>query len=205
MSGTAVPDDPAFEASVEPINDALADEMIGLSWHQGCPVRIADLRLITMNHWGFDGELHRGELVVHEDVATDIVGVFRRLFGAHFPIQRMERIEGYGGDDDASMAANNTAAFNCREITGGGAFSVHSWGKAVDINPVENPYVKDGIVLPPSSSAFVDRAVVRPGMIVDGDVVVEAFAAIGFSWGGNWDRLKDYQHFESEDPTAQTR
>ena len=205
MSAAAVPDDPVFEGSVEPISDSLAEAMTGVSWHPGCPVRIADLRLITMSHRGFDGAVHRGELVVHENVATDIVDVFSQLFDARFPIRRMERIDVYDGDDDASMAADNTAAFNCREITGGETLSVHSWGTAVDINPLENPYVKGEIVLPPSGAAFVDREDVRPGMIVDGDIVVEAFAAIGFSWGGNWDRLKDYQHFESEDPTAQTR
>jgi hypothetical protein len=109
----------------------------------------------------------------------------------------MERVEAYGGDDDASMAADNTSAFNCREITGGGAFSNHSWGTAIDVNPLENPYVKGDVVLPDAGAAYLDRSDVRPGMIVDGDVVVTAFAAIGFEWGGDWNRLKDYQHFEA--------
>ena len=192
--------DAAFEAVVEPISDALAQEMIGVSWHPGCPVPIASLRLITMDHWGFDGQKHRGELVVHEDVADDIVSVFGTLFAARFPILRMDRIEHYDGDDDRSMAADNTSAFNCRAITGGVGYSVHSWGKAIDINPLENPYIRDGVVLPPAGEAYLDRGDVRPGMIVDGDVVVEAFAAIGFDWGGHWDRLLDYQHFEVPDP-----
>ena len=186
---------------MEPIGEPLAAEMRAVSWRPGCPVPISDLRLITMNHWGFDGQVHTGELVVHADVADDIVGVFARLFDVGYPIRRMERIEHYGGDDDASMAADNTSAFNCRPITGGGAFSVHSWGKAVDINPVENPYVKGDIVLPEAGRPFVDRSSSRPGVIVDDDVVVEAFAAIGFVWGGDWTRLKDYQHFEVEDPS----
>ena len=176
--------------------------MIGVSWHPGCPVRISDLRLITMDHWGFDGTSHRGELVVHESVADGLVDVFGQLFAARFPILRMDCIERFDGDDDRSMAADNTSAFNCREIAGGGPYSVHSWGKALDINPLENPYVKDGIVLPAAGAAYLDRDDVRPGMILDGDLVVEAFAAIGFSWGGNWNRLKDYQHFEVADPTA---
>jgi len=193
-------DDPLFEASIEPIDEALAEEMSGVSWHPGCPVAIGDLRLITMNHWGFDGEVHRGELVVHADVAVDLVDVFGRLFSDRFPIFRMARIEVYDGDDDASMAANNTSAFNCREIAGGGPVSVHSFGRAVDINPVENPYVKDGRVLPPAGAAFLDRDDVRPGMIADADAVVEAFRAVGFTWGGNWTSLTDYQHFESVRP-----
>ena len=178
--------EPQFEASVEPIGEQLAAEMRAVSWRPECPVPISDLRLITMNHWGFDGQVHTGELVVHADVADDIVGVFDRLFDVGYPIRRMERIEHYAGDDDASMAADNTSAFNCRPITGGGAFSVHSWGKAIDINPVENPYVKGDIVLPEAGQPFVDRNSSRPGVIVDGDVVVEAFAAIGFVWGGDW-------------------
>jgi hypothetical protein len=130
------------------------------------------------------------------------VTVFGRLFTARFPILRMERIDRYGGDDNASMSANNTSSFNCREIAGGGPYSIHSWGKAIDINPVENPYVKGGVVLPPTGTSYLDREHVRPGMIVDGDLVVQAFADIGFSWGGHWERLLDYQHFEVADPTA---
>ena len=192
--------EPPFTASVDPIGEPLATEMRAVSWRPGCPVPISDLRLITMNHWGFDGQIHAGGLVVHADVADDVVGAFATLFDVGYPIRRMERIEHYAGDDDASMAADNTSAFNCRPITGGGEFSNHSWGKAIDINPVENPYVKGDIVLPEAGRPFVDRSSSRPGVIVDGDVVVEAFAAIGFSWGGNWTRLKDYQHFEVENP-----
>lgn len=198
MSIGGASNDATFDALVEPISDDLAEEMIGVSWHPDCPVPISDLRLITMNHWGFDDRLHRGELVVHEDVADDLVTVFGQLFTDRFPILRMERIELYDGDDEESMVADNTSAFNCREIAGGGPYSIHSWGKAIDINPVENPYIKDGIVLPPSGTSYLDREDVRPGMIVDGDVVVQAFAAIGFVWGGNWDRLQDYQHFEGQ-------
>ena len=196
------PEEPAFAATVSSISAQLADEMRDVSWRPGCPVPISDLRLITMNHWGFDGQLHDGELVVHADVADDVIAVFATMFAAEFPIARMERVERYDGDDNASMAADNTSAFNCREITGGGAFSVHSWGKAVDINPVENPYVRGSLVLPPAGAGFVDRGNVRPGMIADGDIVVEAFDAAGFAWGGHWTRLQDYQHFEIEDPTA---
>ena len=188
---------PTFVATVTPIDDALAGEMRGVSWHPGCPVSIEQLRIIRMPHWGFDGQVHDGELVVHRDVAADVAGVFGTMFAQRFPIARMERVEAYGGDDGASMAGDNTSAFNCREITGGGAFSNHSWGMAIDINPLENPYVKGGVVEPEAGSAFLDRSDVRPGMIVDGDVVVEAFAAIGWDWGGDWSRLKDYQHFEA--------
>jgi hypothetical protein len=186
-----------YEASIDEIGDELATGMVGVSWHEGCPVPLSALRLLTMSFWGFDGESHRGELVVHEDVAGGVVSVFGQLFAARFPIRSMDRIERFGGDDEASMAADNTSCFNCREIAGGGPYSIHSWGKAIDINPLENPYIKDGLVLPPAGVDFLDRGQQHPGMIYDGDFVVEAFAAIGFTWGGHWERLLDYQHFEA--------
>ena len=200
--GNAATAAPAFAASIEPISNELVDEMVGVSWRPGCPVPISDLRLITMNHWGFDGELHRGELVVHADVADDIVTVFGEMYAARFPILRMERIENYGGDDDASMAADNTSAFNCREITGGGAMSRALVGQGGRHQSAREPVRQERGVLPPAGEAFLDRGDVRPGMIVDGDVVTTAFASIGFVWGGDWTRLKDYQHFEASSATS---
>jgi hypothetical protein len=193
---------PSFAHAVDRIDSTLAAQMRSVSWHPGCPVAISELRLVTMNHWGFDGEPHPGELVVHEAVAADVVAVFGQLYAARFPIARMQRIDAYGGDDDASMAADNTSAFNCRVIAGTDSLSIHSWGMAIDINPVENPYVRDDAVQPPASADFLDRDDVRPGMIVDGDAVVQAFAGTGFTWGGHWQRLKDYQHFEIADPPS---
>jgi hypothetical protein len=201
---TSTSPSPTFVATVAPIDAALAEEMSGVSWRPGCPVPIDDLRIIRMPHWGFDGHVHDGELVVHRNVAADVAGAFATMFAQHFPIAGMVRVEHYGGDDDASMAADNTSAFNCREITGGGAFSNHSWGMAIDVNPLENPYVKGDLVLPDAGAAYLDRSDVRPGMIVEGDVVVTAFAAIGFEWGGDWNRLLDYQHFEAADRSSGT-
>lgn len=189
---------PPFRATIEPISPELAQEMIGVSWEEGCPVPIEDLRLVSMNHWGFDDASHDGELVVHEDVAEDVAGVFGQLYEARFPIRRMERIEHYGGSDDASMAADNTSAFNCRAITGGTRYSIHSYGKAIDINTIENPYVSGDLVLPPAGADYLDRDNVRPGMILAKDFVVKAFKKIGFKWGGYWDDPIDYQHFEAK-------
>jgi hypothetical protein len=160
-------------------------------------VGLEDLRLLTLLHYGFDGRVHTGELVVHRDVARDVVRVFRALFEAKFPIQRMRLIDVYQGDDDRSMAADNTSGFNCRYATGHpGVWSEHSYGRAVDINPLLNPYVsRDGTVLPDEGRPFADRSRVDPGMIHDGDTVVGAFAAIGWGWGGGWTSFRDYQHF----------
>jgi hypothetical protein len=180
------------------IDESTLDLMTGLSWRPECPVPIEDLRLVTLTHWGYDGRVHQGMLVVHEDEARPVVKVFRRLFRARFPIRRMQLVDEYGADDDRSMAANNTSAFNCRPVTGGSGWSQHSYGWAIDINPIQNPYVaSDGTVLPPEGAAYVDRTRTARGMIHDGDVVVRAFAAIGWEWGGRFQSIKDYQHFSA--------
>ncbi len=186
-----------FVAVVTPVPRAYRPKMIGVSWKPGCPVAIDDLRIITMTYRGFDGRAHLGRLMVNRDVARGVVRAFRKMYAAGFPIRRMELIEAYDASDDASMAADNTSAFNCRPITGTtDRFSIHSYGRAIDINTVENPYVKGTTVLPPAGREFLDRSVVRPGMIVKGDVTYDAFTAEGFGWGGDYVTLKDYQHFE---------
>lgn len=187
-----------YFSSVAPIGAATRDRMQH-SWRPGCPVPLDDLRLLAVAHWGFDGRAHRGELVVHADAAGGLAGVFGALFDAWFPLERMELVDVYGADDDASMAANNSSAFNCRPVTGNpGVWSEHSFGRAIDLNPVQNPYVTSaGAVLPPSGEPFVDRSRSSPGMIHAGGAVVRAFAAIGWAWGGDWTSPKDYQHFSA--------
>lgn len=168
------------------------------SWRSGCPVAPADLRKLQLGYWGFDSQPHTGVLVVHAEEADALIGVFRRLYDRRFPIRRMEPIDVYGGSDDASIAADNTSAFNCRNAVASGPpqWSAHAYGRAVDVNPVENPYILDGDVLPPAGAPYVDRSNVRPGMAVKGGELVAAFAAAGWSWGGGWAN-PDYQHFSA--------
>lgn len=160
---------------------------------------VEDLRLLTLDHWGFDGAVHTGELVIHRDQAANVLRAMERLFVLKFPIERMELVDNYGGDDNRSMAANNTSAFNCREVQGSpGVWSQHSYGRAVDINPVQNPYLpRSGPAAPPAGAAYTDRSDARPGMILSGGGEVQAFASIGWKWGGDWSGSKDYQHFSS--------
>ncbi len=164
------------------------------SWRPGCPVPLADLRYVTVSHRTFDGGAAIGELVVHADVADAVVSVFRDLFAAGYPIALMRLVDDFQADDDASMAADNTSAFNCRSVTGGSAWSEHSYGRAIDVNPVQNPYVLGATVLPPAGARYVGRPD-EPGVLHAGDAVVTAFAAAGWQWGGDWDRPVDYQHF----------
>jgi hypothetical protein len=187
-----------FEGSVSTL-DAATRARMTFSWRAGCPVPLNDLRILRMTHLGFDGGVHAGELVVHEDHAGVVLGVFRALFESEFPIERMELVDEYEGDDDRSMAANNTSAFNCRPSTGSpGEWSQHSYGLAIDINPVQNPYVaKNGDVDPPKGAAYADRSTKAPGVIHRNDAVVQAFARIRWEWGGDWTSAKDYQHFSA--------
>jgi hypothetical protein len=187
-----------FRGTISKIGPELADRMTPTSWRPGCPVRLRDLRLLTLGHWGFDGEPKTGRLVVHEDVARDVRAVFRRLYAVGFPIRRMWLIDAYGGSDFRSIEADNTSAFNCRRATGSGNWSMHAYGLAVDVNPIENPYVESGRVYHERSKRYLDRSKRRKGMIRAGDAVVRAFASIGWGWGGSWaGSVKDYQHFSA--------
>ena len=168
------------------------------SWRPGCPVGPAQLRRIRLRYVGFDGRSHVGQLVVNERVVPDVVSVFRALYTAHFPIRQMQPIDVYRGSDSRSTAADNTSSFNCRFAVAPGPkhWSMHAYGEAIDINTVENPYLEGGRVLPPSGAPYADRSRVRRGMAVAGNVLVRAFDATGWGWGGRWPgATKDYQHF----------
>jgi D-alanyl-D-alanine carboxypeptidase len=190
---------PAFTGSSSAIDPGLRARMKGISWRRGCPVPIASLRLLELTYWGFDGAAHQGRLVVHRDAAAAILGVMEALYRERFPIRRMRLIDAYGGADRKSMAADNTSAFNCRFVAGRpGVWSQHAYGRAIDLNPIENPYVTgSGHVSPPAGKKFAKRSRRAPGMIHAGDAVVHAFAARGWEWGGNWPWPKDYQHFSA--------
>jgi hypothetical protein len=172
--------------------------MIGRSWHTGCPVPLRALRLIHMRYWGFDARWHRGEMVVHHAHSDDVVRVFHRLYDVRFPIRRMRLVDRYGADDKRSMAADNTSAFNCRWRAGVCCtWSQHAYGRAIDVDPVENPFLWHGTVAPPAGAHFLDRSMHRRGMIHLHDEVWWAFHAVGWSWGGTWRHDRDYQHFSS--------
>jgi hypothetical protein len=187
---------PAFTSSVAVIDAATAARM-NYSYRAGCPVGLADLRLVRLRYYGFDRVARTGELVVHRTATAAVVAAFRAMYAARFPIQRMVLVDVYRGDDHASMDANNTSAFNCRNVQGGSGWSEHAYGTAIDINPVQNPYVAGSTVLPAAGRAYLTRTNNRPGMIVRGDVVVRSFAAAGWGWGADFATLKDYQHFSA--------
>jgi hypothetical protein len=170
---------------------------LGASWHAGCPVGPAQLRLVRLSYVGFDGRAHTGSLVVNRAVVGQVERVFARLYAARFPIRSMRPVSAFGGSDPHSMAADNTSAFNCRTAVAPGPkqWSVHAYGEAIDVNTVENPYVEGGAVLPAAGRRYLDRGSYRPGMAVPGGTLVTAFASVGWQWGGRWTGSPDYQHF----------
>lgn len=187
---------PEYRSTAVRIDSATAQRMSS-SWRSGCPVPLSRLRLLKLRFVGFDGQAHWGELVVNADVADDVRATFSRLYSARFRIERMRLVDAYGADDDASMAANNTSAFNCRRVGGSSSWSEHAYGRAIDINPVQNPYVRGTSVQPPSGSYFLDRRGSQLGLIQANSAATRAFDSIGWGWGGRWTRSKDYQHFSS--------
>lgn len=196
----ATPDDlpppsgEGFEYSVGPVPD---DVLARSSWSPECPVGVDELAYVTVSHVGFDGMAHTGELLVNADWADQVVEVFRTLYLSKFPIEQMRIIRAEEIDAPPTGDWNDTTSFVCRPAVGSSSWSQHAYGLAIDINPFHNPYSKGDLVLPELASAYVDRADVRPGMIQSGDVVVSAFADMGWVWGGNWNTLKDWMHFSA--------
>lgn len=200
--GEDLPRLPAYASQVSRLDDATRERMLGVSHRPAeCPLPLSRLRLVEVSYVDLDGAPRTGELVVLARLSDDVVGIFRDLYRARFPIARMRLVDDYGGDDDRSMAANNSSAYNCRPVAGTDRFSDHAFGRAIDLNPVQNPYVTAGGVLPPAGRAFVgaDRgAGAQPaaGAIHAGDPVVRAFTSRGWEWGGVWSE-PDYQHFSA--------
>jgi hypothetical protein len=197
-ASSAVGELPPFQGSSSRLAPAVRERMTGVSWRRGCPVPLADLRLVRARYVGFDGKAHAGRIVVHRDVARDVVAVLRRLYAARFPIRRMLPVDTYGGSDFRSIEADNTSAFNCRYVDGTRRWSEHAYGRAIDLNPIENPYVTSaGTTSHAASRPFLRRAPYRAGMAVEGGAVVRAFDAVGWGWGGRWSGARDYQHFSA--------
>jgi len=193
-----VADAPPYHFEARPLSPAVRKRVTGVSWHRGCPVGLDDLRYVRVSYIGFDGEQHVGELMVARSAVRAIRGAFRTLYEARFPIRRMRLVDDYRGDDYASIEADNTSAFNCRRATGSSRWSDHAYGRAIDVNPIENPYVSSsGTTSHRASVPYLNRARHRRGMAYRGGVLVRAFADQGWGWGGTWSGPVDYQHFSS--------
>lgn len=184
-----------------PIDSVLYRRILGRSYKRGCAVPLSDLRYLRLLHCTADGHVQLGELICNRSVSADLLYIFRRLFDAGYPIERVTLIDGYGADDERSMAANNTSCFNYRPVANSTRLSKHSLGKAIDINPLYNPCVRRlrggrVTVSPQAGKVYADRTRQFPYKIDTADLCYRLFVSRGFTWGGHWKSVKDYQHFE---------
>lgn len=179
----------------------IATQVRQFSWHPGCPVSLENLAYLRLRHYGYDGRIYDGELIVHHELVPEVIAIFDALFHSRFPIQKMHLVDAYQGNDEASMADNNTSAFNCRDVTGiPGVFSKHAFGTAIDLNPLVNPYVSNGKTMPPGSIEFLHNPPQEKGPLRPGSPAIQIFTERGWLWGGNFKNVKDYQHFEKQVP-----
>jgi D-alanyl-D-alanine carboxypeptidase len=196
----------SFHSTIRPLSAPVRAELKDGFWQQGCPVPIAQLRVLTVTYWGFDKRAHTGRLVVDADVAAPLGRVFHRLYQLRFPIRHMRLADMYGPKRSRPSDLDVSSSFWCRQAVaspcsstarkGTGSWSEHAYGRAVDLNPIENPYVGCGMNRIPASRPYLDRSRLRRGMVTP--AVVAAFRSIGWGWGGDWSgSTKDYMHFSA--------
>jgi hypothetical protein len=198
----------ASTSPVAPITGAERQAILkAKEWHSGCPVSFSQLRVLTVRYHGFDGRSHWGKLVVNAQFAAKLQTVFARLYAMGFPIHHMQFGDTYGTRQDVPKDGDFTASFECREASASpctgattnkttGSWSMHAYGEAIDLNPVENPYVGCGMTRDKTALSYLDRTRIRRGMVTP--AVVAAFASIGWGWGGSWfGSTKDYMHFSA--------
>ena len=161
---------------------------LGTTWRPGCPVEPGRLRRVNVDYVGFDGQTHRGELIVHEDLVPEVIAIFEQLYRLGYPVEKIRTVDHYSdADDELSMEDNNTSAFNCRTIPGTNEWSPHAYGRAIDINPLVNPCLyASGYFEPQNATAYLDRSRTDPGLLHNGDPAVRAFTDRGWRWGGDW-------------------
>lgn len=188
--------DPSKGFYIFEISNEIKEKIIGTSWHEGAKVNIENLRYVQVIFKGIDSNNHIGGLIVHSEVAEDVIEIFKELYDANYPFEKIRPIHYYGGDDNLSMADNNTSSFNYRVVEGTNNLSKHSYGIAIDLNPVQNPFVTEDNVSPELGVDYLDRNKPQAGMVIEGDVCHKAFISRGWKWGGSWNTIKDYQHFQ---------
>jgi hypothetical protein len=190
-----------FANDIHLLSNEQKEQMRGVSYHKGCPIGIDELRVVKIKYLGFDSKDHMGELVVHESVAQEVAQIFQELHTVNYPINKMEPIRVYGGSDWQSIEADNSSAFNCRNATGSKHFSKHAYGLAIDLNPIENPYVfVSGKSSHKASAPYLDRSTIATtpqgkAVLKNESEAVQIFKRHGWKWGGDFAREKDYQHF----------
>ena len=197
---------PVFQSSIKPVPAGVRQEVTASHhWYAGCPVPFSGLRLLSVSYWGFDNHTHQGQLIVNANIAPAVANAFQRLYTMRFPIHHMAIDDEYGPGSVQPADGDVTYSFSCRQAvpspctggTGTGSWSMHAYGEAVDINPVENPYVGCGMTRDKTALSYLNRTRVRRGMVTP--AVLSAFESVGWGWGGAWSgSTKDYMHFSSD-------
>ena len=180
----------------EPLPDHIIDFIYGRSFRSYAPFDLCFLTYLTISYVNFEGEDRIGHMIVAAEIGDEVLEIFQEIYESRFPIYSIKLIDYFDALDYHSLAANNSSAFNFRYIAGTNRLSRHAFGMAIDINPIQNPYIRDGTIWPAAGEAYTNRSYARPGMIVPGNVVYNAFISRGWTWGGNWTRPRDYHHFE---------
>ena len=183
------------------ITDDIYNRIYGKSYKTDCTVPLKDLCYLKLLHYDINGDIRIGEMICNRSIANHLIAIFKELYQAKYPIERMVLIDEYDANDEASMRANNSSSFNYRMIAGGGKWSKHALGLAVDINPLYNPYVKilpqgQIYVEPQNAQLYIDRTKDFDYKIDTSDLCYKLFVQYDFEWGGDWETIKDYQHFE---------
>lgn len=182
--------------SISDIPTEIATAMMGVSYTINETISLDDLKYLQITYYDFDHQVQIGEMIVHKIVADEVLEIFREMYLESYTFASIQLVYHFDGDDNISMLNNNTHAFNFRYITGGSTLSNHAFGLAIDVNPMQNPYINRDLILPSGSEEYADRNSYKLGMIIKEDPLYRAFISQGWSWGGEWDSLKDYQHFE---------
>ncbi len=190
----------AYGFYYEPLSDEIKEKITGVSFHENDNITYDDLRYLSVLYVDFEGNTQKGEIICNKAIAQDLVEIFKELYDNEYQIDKIRLIDEYGGDDDLSCDDNNTSCFNYRVVGGTDSLSKHALGLAIDINPFQNPYITypNGVerISPVGSEPYADRASGLPHMILEGDLCYNLFIERGFTWGGHWKTLKDYQHFQ---------
>jgi hypothetical protein len=189
-------------SNIKLIDEKYANKMLGLTYHKECPVSLDELRIVNVKYLGFDNNIYWGDIIVHKDLAFEVSEIFKELFEISYAIKQIIPIEKYNGDDFASIEADNTSAFNCRKAEGSQKYSKHSYGKAIDLNPLENPYIySNGTTSHEASQKYLirksnDDSIKNKAVLTSSSKAVLIFKKYGWKWGGDWKNIKDYQHFQ---------
>ena len=184
--------------TAEPVPENIRKLMTGKTYKPNKNIGLDDLSYLRVRYYDFDHKIRQGEIIVNKALAKDVLEIFAELFDAGYEIEKIRLADYYDADDDLCMADNNSSSFNYRVVAGTQTVSAHGYGRAIDINPLYNPYIVGDKIMPPNGEPYADRSKSFPHKIDENDICYKIFTSRGWRWGGHWNTQKDYQHFYKE-------